>query len=225
MKNDYILIEYNHIYYTTIHKFIYLWLQALPKTLHKATSLVTFRASGNKVRKLPPKIGESKTLRFLYVQNNLLKSLPKTIYKIPVEVNASDNTIKELPKIALTKKVMPQSPQRNMISKFFDRCSSWAQKYAFRGIVYYQVLLLQEKKKRTFTVKANHDPLICWQSEMSPVQCNQSTCSMSRLIQNQSFYEPFLAWTKSWLSKSALTTFFCTFFTVLWSTLLTLMFI
>ena len=168
MKNDYILIEYNHIYYATINKFIYLWLQALPKTLHKATSLVTFRASGNKVRKLPPKIGESKTLRFLYVQNNLLKSLPKTIYKIPVEVDASDNTIKELPKIALTKKVTPLSLQRNMISKFYDGCS-WAKKYASRGTVYYQVLLLQEKKKRTFTVKANHDPLICRHSEMSPV--------------------------------------------------------
>ena len=172
MKNDYILIEDKHIYQiinTTINNYIYLWLQALPKTLHKATSLVTFQASGNKVRKLPPKIGESKTLRFLYVQNNLLKSLPKTIYKIPVEVDASDNAIKELPKIALTKKVTPLSRQRNMIIKFYDGCSSWAQKYAFCGIVYHQVLLFQEKKKRTFTVKANHDPPICWQSEMSPV--------------------------------------------------------
>ena len=171
MKNDYILIEDKHIYQiinTTINNYIYLWLQALPKTLHKATSLVTFRASGNKVRKLPPKIGESKTLRFLYVQNNLLKSLPKTIYKIPVEVDASDNAIKELPKIALTKKVMPQSPQNNMISKFKDRCS-WAQKYAFRRTVHHQVPLLQEKKKRTFTVTANHNPLICRHSEMSPV--------------------------------------------------------
>jgi len=72
--------------------------------------LVTFRASGNKVRKLPPKIGESKTLRYVYVQNNLLKTLPKTIYKIPVCVDASDNMIKELPKIALTKKVSLRSP-------------------------------------------------------------------------------------------------------------------
>lgn len=74
--------------------------------MHKAAALHTFRASGNKVRKLPPKIGDSKTLRFLYVQGNLLKTLPKTIYKIPVVVDASENVIKELPKIALTKKVV-----------------------------------------------------------------------------------------------------------------------
>lgn len=86
-----------------VRKFQY--LQALPKTLHKAAALHTFIASGNKVRKLPPKIGESKTLRYVYVQNNMLKTLPKTIYRIPVVVDASDNAIKDLPKIALTKKV------------------------------------------------------------------------------------------------------------------------
>lgn len=71
-------------------------------------------ASGNKVRKLPPKIGDSKTLRYVRVQNNLLKTLPKTIYKIPVEVDASNNLIKELPKIALTKKVGISSSQSKL---------------------------------------------------------------------------------------------------------------
>ena len=60
------------------------------------------KASGNKLKTVPPKVGTGSGLEYLQildVSNNEITSLKKNIYKLPLLLNVSHNKLKELPEV------------------------------------------------------------------------------------------------------------------------------
>jgi len=83
-------------------------IKSIPPTITKANKLERMILKHNSLKKLPPKIGQvGRQLELLDVSNNQLRKLPKSIYTLRGEVNASDNIIVELPPVAATKKSKP----------------------------------------------------------------------------------------------------------------------
>jgi len=83
-------------------------IKAIPPTITKANKLERMILKHNSIKKLPPKIGQvGRQLELLDVSNNHLRKLPKSIYTLRGEVDASNNIIVELPAVVATKKSKP----------------------------------------------------------------------------------------------------------------------
>ena len=68
--------------------------------LLQAEALEVIKASGNKLKTVPPKVGTGSglaCLQILDVSDNEITSLKKNIYKLSFELNVSHNKLKELP--------------------------------------------------------------------------------------------------------------------------------
>ncbi|KAF6025547.1 hypothetical protein EB796_008888 [Bugula neritina] len=69
-------------------------------SVHKTKTLETVIADHNKFKKIPAKIFSSNALFSLNISHNMIKHLPKTIYKKPIGfLNASYNNFEALPKL------------------------------------------------------------------------------------------------------------------------------